>query len=364
MAQQYRHIVPANPERLICNHNLFDVRPLDLPPPAAGILCAILNSTLVARFKTFHGRYAGTEGNLKTEVVDVNLLEIPDPRRATKSVAQKLQRAFSQLCQRDTGPLVEEEFMQCHDPERAARLAQKPISLPWELRQADRRALDLAVFELLGATDAAEREALCDELYRETAAHFRQIRLVELQKQQQRKGKDYPDFRTDELAADLWDALLPEEKQPLAAWLAAQTGGGQSHVIPEGRASLPDANDLLDANTVFFREPGGGQAAVSALRLPSRSHAEILFALARLGLRGGIRLPDSEQAARDLQHQLNQRLAALTERAERLARSRTSDEKKVADVAELLRHWLIHGKPKPEPDRDRQPDVLSDSTLD
>ena len=25
MAQQYRHIIPANPEQLICNRNLFDV---------------------------------------------------------------------------------------------------------------------------------------------------------------------------------------------------------------------------------------------------------------------------------------------------------------------------------------------------
>ena len=25
MAQQYRHIIPANPEGLICNHNLFDL---------------------------------------------------------------------------------------------------------------------------------------------------------------------------------------------------------------------------------------------------------------------------------------------------------------------------------------------------
>ena len=30
MAQQYRHIIAANPERLICNHNLFDVATPDL----------------------------------------------------------------------------------------------------------------------------------------------------------------------------------------------------------------------------------------------------------------------------------------------------------------------------------------------
>ena len=56
----------------------------------------------------------------------------------------------------------------------------------------DRRAFDLAVFELLGVADAAEREKLCDELYYETATHFRQIRIVEIQKQEQRAKSRRP----------------------------------------------------------------------------------------------------------------------------------------------------------------------------
>ena len=88
MAQQYRHVIPANPENLICNHNLFDVHPLELDAQAIDVLTAVANSTLIANFKTFYGRYAGTEGNLKTEVVDVNLLEVPDPRNAPKAVAK------------------------------------------------------------------------------------------------------------------------------------------------------------------------------------------------------------------------------------------------------------------------------------
>jgi hypothetical protein len=134
MAQQYRHVIPANPERLICNHNLFDVHPCDLSATEILALQAIANSTLVANFKTFYGRYAGTEGNLKTEVVDVNLLEIPDPRHATAAVAAKLRDAFGRLCQRDTRPLVEEDFMECHSAERARKLAEKPSGLPLELQ--------------------------------------------------------------------------------------------------------------------------------------------------------------------------------------------------------------------------------------
>lgn len=86
-SQQYRHIVAFNSAGLIVNCNLYDVTVMDqiLRPPR--VLAAVLNSTLVALFKIYFGRYAGTEGNLKTEVIDVNLLEIPDPRYATREIA-------------------------------------------------------------------------------------------------------------------------------------------------------------------------------------------------------------------------------------------------------------------------------------
>ena len=91
---------------------------------------AIVNSTFIANFKTFYGRYAGTEGNLKTEVVDVNLLEVPDPREVTSGIAKKLEAAFKQLYRRDTSAMVEEEFMECRSAVRAKKLAEEPIKLP------------------------------------------------------------------------------------------------------------------------------------------------------------------------------------------------------------------------------------------
>jgi hypothetical protein len=113
-------------------------------------------------------------------------------------------------------------YLECRSSEHAKKLAVKPLSLPWELQQPDRRALDLAVFELLGVADAAERERLCDELYREVTAHFRQIRIVEIQKQEQRSHAEGREFRTDELAADLANLLLhwlvhgkPERRAPV-----------------------------------------------------------------------------------------------------------------------------------------------------
>ena len=345
MIQQYRHLAPANPDALICNKRLFDIHPLGLNGEQVSALIAVANSTLVGFWKFFYGRFAGTEGAMDTDVIDVNLLEVPDPRHVTKSVAKKLADAFAKLCGRDTRAMVEEEFMECHSAERAKKLAEKPISLPTELQMADRRALDLAVFELLGVTDANEREAICDELYRETAAHFRQIRVVEIQKQEQRAKSEGRAFRTDELAADLWDSLTDGDKLPLSEWLTGQVSDGIACEIPDGHASLPDANDMLDANTVFFRQSTSGKPLVKPLPLPSRSHAETVFRVAQLGLHGTLRLPRTDAAGRQLQANLTGRLTSIAEKANHLARSRTTDERKAADISGLLQHWMIHGKP-------------------
>src|SRR5208337_3149485 len=138
MAQQYRHIIPGNPERLICNHNLFDLSSELLSKKEQKVLVAVLNSTLVGLFKTFYGRFAGTEGNLKTEVIDVNLIDVPDPRGVNEEVATRLIEALKSMTKRDVGRMVDESFMDCHSYPRALELASRPLALSEELRQPDR----------------------------------------------------------------------------------------------------------------------------------------------------------------------------------------------------------------------------------
>jgi hypothetical protein len=227
MAQQYRHIIAANPEGLICNHNLFDLDARDtLKSRERDALVAVLNSTLVGLFKTFYGRYAGTEGNLKTEVIDVNLLEVPDPQGVSADLAKRLIGALRQLARREVGHLVEEQLRDCHSPVRARRLAAGPVQLSAELRQVDRRALDDATFELLGVADPAERAALIDRLYEATARHFREIRVVEIEKMEQRKKTKSKGINAHDLAADVWDAAELPDTTLLADWLNQQPEAG------------------------------------------------------------------------------------------------------------------------------------------
>jgi Eco57I restriction-modification methylase len=187
MAQQYRHIIPSNPEGLPCNHNLFDIHLLTDEPLARRALVPILNSTLIALIKAFYGRYAGTEGNLKTEVVDVMMLEIPDPRCATESQTERLESALLQLQARQVTHLVERALRECHTAQEVRQAASNPLTLPEELLQPDRRQLDDEVWKVLGVTDPKRRESLTERLYREVALHFRGIRIVEVQKMEQRR---------------------------------------------------------------------------------------------------------------------------------------------------------------------------------
>jgi hypothetical protein len=348
MIQKYRHIIASNPQRLICNKRLFDIHPFNLTAEQESALQAVLNSTLVALFKFYYGRYVGTEGTMDTDVIDVNLIEVPDPRHVSKPVLDKLQAAFAKLCQRETQHFVEQEFLECQSSERAKKLADEPIGLPIELTMPDRRALDLAVFELLGVAPAAAREKLCDQLYHEATAHFRHNRILDIQKQEQRAKSEPGEFRTDELAADIWDSLADEDKQSLAPWIASQVSGGAKINVPEGRASLPDANDFLDATTVFFRQPHGGKVISQPLHLPSRAHAEIVYLLSQHGIHGLAPLPTEEKAARALQQRIVQRVVAIAVKAGELARSRTGDAKRAADLARLLEFWMTHGKPHRE----------------
>jgi hypothetical protein len=340
MAQQYRHIIPANPDRLICNHNLFDVASDTLNARERGVLVAVLNSTLVGLFKTFYGRYAGTEGNLKTEVVDVNLMEVPDPRDVSPALAGRLTDALHRMQQREVGRLVEEQLMDCHTPERARRLAAGPLVLADELRQPDRRDLDDAVFELLGVSEPRERDNLIARLYEATARHFRDIRVVEIEKMEQRGQSNGGRFSIHDLAADVWDAAELDDATPLPQWLERECESESTITIPDARPATLVENPLFGDNTVYF-----GKARDVRLACQSRGQAELVVRLATLGLTGPVKIPSGLQASLRLLDRLNARLAKALARLGELADSRTGDQRTRDDIIQAVGQWFVLGRP-------------------
>jgi len=77
-SQQYKHCVPFNDHNLQANCNLYDITPIQTVDAEA--LAGILNSIFAVLSKFQYGRPVGNEGNLKTEVVDVTMMPVPDPR--------------------------------------------------------------------------------------------------------------------------------------------------------------------------------------------------------------------------------------------------------------------------------------------
>jgi hypothetical protein len=340
-ATQYRHVAVFNPERLIANCRLYDVA---LKPNVAvdtEFITALLNSTLVALWRHFYGRYTGNEGSLDTMVVDLGILEVPDPRMANGDVVSRILEGFRAFSHRSLGCLVEEQLMDCHSPEQAEAIASGPLVLSEELREDDRRALDEAVFELLGVSDVRRRRELVTKLHEETALHFRKIRVVEIQKQQQRAKTGARRFTADDLAEDAWDAAELSDWRPLSQWLEDEPEPKSAFILPEsGAPSLMPASDMYDQAVVYF---GRGRRAVR-VSCRSRPQAELLAKLASLGLRGLMRLPTGEQACSETLARLDARFAEARTEFESLAKSRSGDEKTRSQVVDLLMHWLVQGR--------------------
>jgi hypothetical protein len=270
-------------------------------------------------------------------------LEIPDPRKASGDLANRLVNAFTRLSSRSIGRLVEEQLMDCRTPDGARKIASGAAVLAAELTQTDRRHLDSAVFELLGVKDTEQQELLVNKLYQEVARHFRRIRVVEIQKQEQRLKSAVRRFSIDELAADAWDAAELAHWTTLDQWLNKQTSKpSQRFVIPEGeRASLVASSDMYDRNAVYF---GAGKHA-TRINCASRSQAELLAMLADLGFRGPVTVPTSEAECAAMLAQLRELLAEHRTKFEALAASRSNEERTQSKIIDLLMHWTIHGRP-------------------
>ena len=339
MAQQYRHIIPGNSERLICNHRFFDITPLKLSTTESDALVAILNSTLVGLFKNFYGRYTGTEGSLDTEVIDVRLVEIPNPQGISPRLSNRLAGAFGLMSKREVGRLVEEQLMDCHTSERARKLAAGPLVLSDELQQADRRDLDDAIFEMLGVSNPKERNNLIDRLYEATACHFRDIRVVEIEKMEQRAKSDNRRFNIHDLAADIWDAAELEDLTPLAEWIEGRPEANSIVVIPEERPAIPSTNPLFAPNRVYF-----GRASKTEMDYRSREQAEMVVRLANLGISGKVKLPGNPKDCINLLGLVNERLKQARGRFEELAKSRTGDERLREQLSDLLMRRFVNGR--------------------
>ena len=341
MTQKYRHVVAANPDRILCNHRLFYVTPRQMKSSSIHILPAILNSTLVALIKHFYGRYAGSEGTLDTEVIDCLLLEVPNPIAVDDQTEKRILKAFARICSRQTSHLVEEALLDCHDSEAMRRILAKEAQLPKELQQPDRRELDLCVLEMIGVASTREREKILEDLYATTTSYYRYQRTQDIQSMENRSSAKARRFTPHDLAESVWHSL-PDEftRSALSDWISTGFSNTVAVEIPEGKPEALGTNDMWSPSTVVYRQNG---KAVQ-VDYQSSDHAELVCQLALIGLRGHVAIPQDALECRQCLENLSKRLSAARDVFTQAVNLRTGVESLQDKTLDLLLHWYIHGR--------------------
>lgn len=295
-----------------CNHRLFDVWPDDGVEPR--LLWAVLNSSIVALVKQQFGRPAGIEGNLDTEVVDVKMMLVPDPRGANEKVAKQLVDAALRVSRRTVRRYLYEEF---------------------DLK--DRRELDDAVLHLLGIDDSRERSGLLERIYAAIEEEYRTTRDRERLAQKDRaRSKRKGTVTAAELAEEIWQSegnnlsLLEFPRDFVRTRAHAQRFDLPSGRVEVGRAML-ETGRHLKVGTIRVGGPSGVVYPVGSIQ-----KCEFLQTAAECGRYGVIEMPRDDTECAKAIEEFRRYCKGLEARFAPLAEERTSDAKKQKAIAEAL----------------------------
>lgn len=290
LAHQYRHIVPLNPKGIITNKRLFDVYPKEAI--SAKTLCAVLNSTVVALLKYLYGRQVGREGNLDTEVVDARMMLVPDVRRSSSAVQERLDKAFDLMRGRDCQPLLK------------------------ELDQAERITLDDATLGLLGVNESAKQAEIRDELYGQMSSLYREIREVELKKQVERRITARRDRASPHtIAEEIWEEFDKAQIRAFPDDFISDGESTESVTLPAGKPKVLD--DL------FHR--GAVQINGNVIKLGSKARAEFAAKTVELGHYGPTSIPKSDRACEKALESYGRYEAQMESTFKDLAEERSAD---------------------------------------
>lgn len=332
-AQQYKHCVPLNPQKLLCNNNMISITPLSIDTNA---LAGILNSTLAVLAKYQYGRPVGVEGNLKTETVDIRMMLIPDPRKANKKQLERIAAAFNQIKKRNALYFLPERRLKQMAYTQAGKIDElNKLSDHCELDMPDRRELDDSVLEILGIESKKRRDELITELYNYLKEFYeltrqKEEKAIENKKRSKRRGPARP----GEIAAQIFNEL--NEKEP--HWLKHYNEflnldePFDTFDIPE--EGVPKVySDLFVGNSVKFVKRG----KTDIIETKNEIQSLLVCFLAESGIRKIVRIPHEDQ---ECQRVLNQYQMFINERDARLwqlVEERTADEEMQGKIYEALK---------------------------
>lgn len=323
MAQQYRHAIPLNEQDLICNHNLFDLHVSEGVDQE--VLAGVLNSSWTVFSKFQYGRPVGNEGNLKTEVIDVNLMLVADPRAGTPRARQRVATAFRAMQDRTQLRFISErDFQEATYYARGRQDELRSLSADSELTQPDRRELDDAVLELLGITRREERQEMLTALYGYLTAFFRDTRRKEVLANANKKkagsgARVTPQSLAQEIFLELREhhpALLRPYEQLLDLTRPFLT----VDLMHRGEPQL--AADLLVPNGIMFWQ---GKRRTGSVATEHPAQQRLVYALALSGRRQLTRVPMSVEGCEAVLRQFRQLLDSRNSTINALVAERTTD---------------------------------------
>ena len=327
-AQRYRHIIALNGQQFMANCNLYEMKAINGIEPK--VLGAILNSTIVALVKYQFGRLMGGDPMLKTEVVDVRAMLIPDPTNIAPSIKQKLESALDSMSKRPIGHLV----------------AVDATGDEWsgELAELDRQALDDATLELLGISDPIERLNLVKALYREMTQLLRDIRETERRMQAFRsKTAGLKKLTLSAIADEILESAALENEPlrwPTPFEFLPPSAPCDTLTVAPGRAEKRGVN-LFESEAVTI----GG----ILVQTGSAARSRWVETLANNGFAGTLRVPtngdDIERALREWDDAMVELEARLAEWAANYQADEGKQKKLVSELKRRLHNEALETAP-------------------
>ena len=339
-SQQYMHAAPRNTFGLQANCNLYDLHPTG--GLEADELAGILNSSWSVLAKFQFGRPVGNEGNLKTEVVDVKIMPVADPRNSSPQTRKKVADAFLKLAKRPALQFLSERRMRTMTYGKGGRNAElADLSDVGELDMSDRHELDDAVLEMLGVRGIREREEWLRRLYEYLHRHFELVRQKEEKAIVNKNTSARRGARTaTELAAKIVAELREKHDRLLLPFDDFVDNYGHYDTYEASATGVAERHQDMFATVGAVRfMKGKRQHALVQVR--HAAQAELLVIVANNGVRGLIRLPLEPSDNERLQREWLRHLLQRNERIALLAAERTSDADFQQEIIESARELAM-----------------------
>ncbi|MDH6147056.1 MULTISPECIES: hypothetical protein [Paraburkholderia] len=331
----------------LANCNLYDLFPVDAVNGKA--LTAMLNSTLVILAKHLFGRPVGVEGNLKTEVVDVSMMLVPDLRHASKKMMLNLEKAMNDLAMREPLQLLSERRLRKMAFEKSGKNVElEQLSDECELDMPDRRALDHAILELIGIKSKKDRDEWINLLYDYLRQFFDETRSKEElaivnKNVTKRKGA----VTVQDLATQIADELNTRDPLLFRTYkdFFNESGVGDSWIArdvpPDG---VPELHaDMHDVGVRFMR----GKQQIEFMHLPSEAHATLAVVAIREMRRETVQLPREQAPCTTLLGAYQSFLDRREQRLREAIAERVADEDVQMRVLSLLMDRVRRGAKTP-----------------